>query len=182
MIEKMNKIFSFILLMLFIFNMSGIFIVFKIEQAFIRQEIKNKIKGGVPEDDLHLFVLSRYEYGALNWVREDIEFRYGNEMFDVVRSQFKSDSVYLYCINDKEETVLFARLDSMIFENLNAKSKNKSHPLHYAIKLFKTSFIFTNDVFDISEYLVELKQKSECYILFYTSPYLGVNYPPPNIV
>lgn len=102
------------------------FIAFKVEQAQIRKAIKHQIKAGIPESELHYFCLSQKDYQQLDWVREDIEFRVGTNMYDIVRSENENDSISLYCVNDKEEAVLFAELDDVVKKQMEGDANSPS--------------------------------------------------------
>jgi len=165
-----------------IFNMAGIFIVFKVEQAYVRREIKHQIKSGIPENVLHSFVYSKKEYEQLDWVRKDIEFRLNNEMFDIVRSEIKDDTVLLYCVNDKEETILFAQLDEMIKNKTEQESNSSQNSSGKLIKFFKLFNCILPQIENkcISE---EAAQNRYSELIFhYLSPFINVSSPPPDTV
>jgi hypothetical protein len=43
----------------------------------------------------------------LEWIEEN-EFRIDGEMYDVVKREVKKDSIYLYCLHDKTESILYS--------------------------------------------------------------------------
>lgn len=79
-----KRLLPILLLTIVIYNMAGVFVVFKYELAKVRKEVKHQIKNGIPEDELHFFSLTQHEYEQLDWTREGKEFRYNGEMFDIV--------------------------------------------------------------------------------------------------
>lgn len=178
----LRKLLSILLLFSILFNMTGIYIAFKIEQAHIRSSIKHEIKDGIPEDELHEFHLSQKDYDQLNWVRPDIEFRRRKQMFDIVRRENKGDSIILHCVNDKEESLLFAHLDELIQNKMNKESKTPNSPLNKIVKVIKV--VYVND---FSSFILE-HQTLNAEIGFYettklyNSPSLGVPTPPPDNV
>lgn len=101
----------------------GIFPVFKMKQYAIRKEIKRRIKSAIPESELHTLTFLSPETDV-EWVREGKEFIFGTRMYDVVHKKIKGDSTVFQCINDKEETVLFANLDDFVQKELQGNSKN----------------------------------------------------------
>ncbi|RFC55650.1 hypothetical protein [Brumimicrobium aurantiacum] len=162
--------------------MTGIYIAFKIEQAHIRSAIKHEIKEGIPENELHEFNLTPTEYEQLDWIRPDIEFRKHKQMFDIVRRENKGDDIVLHCVNDKEETLLFANLEELIQNKMNKESKTPKSPLNKMIKVIKVVYVndFTNYVFqhlslNAENGFFETKK-------LYQSPNLGVPTPPPDFV
>lgn len=162
--------------------MTGFIIVFKIEQAQIRKNIKQQLKAGIPDDKLHFFGLSRTEYAELDWVRQDKEFRMGKEMFDVVRSETFDDSIHLHCVNDTEETQLFAHLEEIIQKKREQQSNVPKSPISKVVKALKLVYVpntFANaiDIYDLklSSLFAEMNAS-------YASPYLKVLTPPPDTV
>ena len=162
--------------------MTGYYIVFKAEQSRIRRSIKTQIKKGVPENELHYFSLSEEEYNHLHWERAGKEFRSGNTMFDIVRMEKTSDSIHLYCINDSEETVLFAKLDELIKKKMERESGKANSPVTKVIKAMKTVYI--PDVF--IDYAITVESTPSSYSntsrSFYSSPYIEILTPPPGTV
>lgn len=136
-----KKSLSILLLLIFTFKLAGVFIVFKIQQTSIRKELKHQIKAGIPESDLHPFVFSIAEYNALEWVRKDIEFRLNHEMFDIVKTEIVGGQYLLLCVNDKEESNLFAHLENAILNRLNRESNTPDKPLNKVIKLYKLVYL-----------------------------------------
>ncbi|MFM8448529.1 MAG: hypothetical protein ACKOAY_00350, partial [Haliscomenobacter sp.] len=70
----MNKLFSWILLFLLLFNLNGVPVAFRMQQKLIRREIKHAIKRRLKEDELIPFHFSREDLAELDWVRNH-EFR-----------------------------------------------------------------------------------------------------------
>lgn len=178
----MKRLFSISILLVLTLNITGVFFVFKIQQYKVRKEIKHLIKAGIPENELHEFHLSNKDYEQLNWVRPDIEFQKGNEMFDIVRAETKGDSILLHCVNDKEEAVLFAQLDELIQKKMEKESKAPNSPINKVFKILKLVYV-TSNFKDSLAFLVvkELHHFSDLKYL-YSSPYLEVLSPPPDTV
>lgn len=114
----MDRLFSWILLLLLLFNLNGVPVAFRMQQKLIRREIKHAIKRRLKEDELTPFKFSKEELADLDWVR-DHEFRLGAAMYDVVqRKPLSVDSVQLWCLNDVQEARLFENLDQWTRNNL----------------------------------------------------------------
>lgn len=113
------------LALLISFNLAGIFLVFKIQQSQIRHDIKMKLKQGVPAEDLHKISFALSELHLIDWVRKDKEFKYRNQMYDVVRKEYDDKQVHFFCVNDTQETQLFVNLDAMVSSQTGEDS---SHP------------------------------------------------------
>lgn len=102
--------------MLLLIISHGIFqlFVFKIFQAQYREEIIDLIEEGISEDELTFFVFSKDELkngkSGIQWMEED-EFRFDDEMYDIVKTETKGDSIYIHCIYDENESKLYVMLD-----------------------------------------------------------------------
>jgi hypothetical protein len=90
--------------------------VFQLRQHQVRQEVKKKIKAGVPSSELH--AVSFVNKSEIQWVKQDREFRLGEHLWDVVEERLVGDSVYFQCIRDDEERLLFVNLTGMQNDDL----------------------------------------------------------------
>ena len=124
----MKSTVSFFLLIIFLFNTIGYFVVFKISQNQIRKEVKREIKMRLNDSDLHTIVFNKNELRTINWVKTDKEFFHNKELYDIVRTSETETTITYYCINDKQEEQLFASLDEHINKHLaNHKSSKKNN-------------------------------------------------------
>ena len=80
------------------------------------------IEIGVLENELSLFAFNKEDLKngttKVQWIEED-EFRIDDEMYDVVRTKAKGDSVYLYCLHDENESRLYTILDEYFQQMLD---------------------------------------------------------------
>ncbi len=114
----MNKIIGAIFLtLILIFQFSGGQLLFHIQRSQIRREIKSQIKQGVPKGEMVHFRFSKSN-PKIHW-HNDHEFRFENQMYDVVHQESTADSLFLECINDNQETLLFAKLDKLVKKRWN---------------------------------------------------------------
>lgn len=171
-----------LVLLVFLFNMTGVYILFKVEQTHIRKSIKHQIKANIPIDQLHKFVLSHSSYKELNWIRPNIEFRMGNDMYDIVHLVLCGDSIQLQCVNDKEEAILFAKLDELLQKKMEQESNTPSSPINKVMKKMKLVYIkYANNISLINKTTNEAF-KIASIMNFYCSPYLEIQCPPPDSV
>jgi hypothetical protein len=133
----MKKLLVISIAILFLYNTVGYLIVFKSFQYGIKEEIKSRIKNNLADKDIVLvkFPLNpdKEQQKLFNW-KEDNEFTYNGNMYDVVRKSIVNDTIYYYCINDTKEKDLFGNLDIQVDQNMasNALANN-------LVKLFKLS-------------------------------------------
>lgn len=112
---------------LILFQLTGTFLMFKLKQTGIRQEIKAQIKAGVPESQrvlLH-FPLEQNltDIDGLIWVH-DHEFIFEGQLYDIVEQSVKGSEIVFSCIPDHQEQALFKNLSKRV---ANAMTKGKPH-------------------------------------------------------
>lgn len=170
------------MLIVIMFNVTGVFTVFKIEHIKIRQAIKRQIKAGIPEDDLHFFSLSQDAYENLEWIREGFEFRAGSHMFDIVRVEKKGNAIHLYCVNDEEEASLFALLDEMVKKKQEHDSNSPNSSANTFVKFLKL-FHFVEDINHPAQpNFATAKNTFTETTICYSSPFLDREITPPDTV
>lgn len=106
---------SILLIFVLVFHFSGGQLLFQIRRQLVRQEIKTQIKQGVPKADLVEFKFARggEKLKKLQW-HNDHEFRYNGSMYDIVEKSETADSLIFKCVNDHQETLLFANLEKLL--------------------------------------------------------------------
>ena len=177
----MRRLLSIIIIILFLYNTVGYLALFKSLQYGIKKEIKTRIKRKLDDSDLMLIKFpshpNKQQQKLFHW-KEENEFVYEGNMYDVVRQYSIHDTIYFYCIKDSNETELFANLDAQVGQNMasNALSRNLT-------KLFKLSFdqsFLRSFSFDYC-----LQSSKSIYCLFQSFNYLSVQKdvetPPPEL-
>jgi len=120
----MKKAAAILVLMIIIFQMVGVFILFKVRQNHIKQEVKMLIKAGIPSSKLTILTFSTANNNDLRWV-DDHEFVFNNQMYDVVKTIEKESEIAYHCLPDTLETQLFKNLNKTVGNEMG-KDKTKS--------------------------------------------------------
>ena len=174
----MKRCIGIFLLFVFAFNIVGVAIVFKVQQIFIRREIKRQIKNGISDDELHVIKIPPDKRGELKW-KNDNEFSYQGSMFDIVRKEVLDDETIVYhCINDKEEAKLFANLDGLVH-----KSLGKDNPAKQTVKkIFKVFTLICQNDHNPLVLFDSYDSSWHCLydISYYSSPFIAIKSPPPQ--
>jgi len=162
-----------------VFHSAGHFIIFKVLEYNTKKEIKTRIKLGVPEYELVLLKIPKSIEEKPNKHFQRIhekEFRYKGEMYDIVKEENKTDTTYYYCIHDKEETKLFANLDTMIKNEMNNPEKEKK--LNGLIQIINGTYFKIDIETDLKPFISEriFEIYSPALILIKNSPLT----PPPK--
>ena len=177
----MKRLLPVLLLSIVLLNFFGVLPVFHLMQQNIRSEVKSRIKAGVPESELHKITFAKNE--KIAWVEGKVgkEFRKGGNMYDVVRQEevgkrnAESGNITYYCINDKEEKVLFENLDNL------CQQEQDGSPVNKAVKDY-----FKNFSQSLFLHLTPFNLYSESSFSFPTSDFRFPTYfssvptPPPN--
>lgn len=70
---------------------------------------------------------TKNEYENIRWEKQNKEFHFGNNLYDVIRSKTNEDgSVSLYCINDFSEKQLFSNLEKDVQKNSTNSPSGKT--------------------------------------------------------
>jgi hypothetical protein len=175
----MKKLITILLLALFVFDITGFFLVFNIQRSFIRNNIKHQIRQELPREHLTVIIDSGRGKSEIKW-REKDEFRYKGEMYDVVRSGTGGNGItYYYCIDDKAETQLYRKMEKLIENTVNNRD-NSAMGKTYLIKLYQSVYSLVSNRFVI------LLQPSDIAsfesINLYQSQYSDVDLPPPKFI
>lgn len=125
----MRTVISLLLLFL-LFQPSAYVAFFKLQQHHIRKEIKQKIKRGVPDDELVLLKIAKNsDIASDNFFRLmfENEIRLDGNMYDIVRQEDRGDTTWYFCILDDKETGLFTNLDGWVKREFDKNSDRKSN-------------------------------------------------------
>ena len=121
----MKRLFAYLFLFLYSYNLAGYLVVFSVRQNLVRSEMKRALKASVPQSELtpfafHTASLEQGKY-PLQWI-ESNEFRFAGGMYDIVRSHTAGDTTYYLCVNDTQEEELFADLDNHVKREMGNQS------------------------------------------------------------
>jgi len=144
----------------------------------IKTEMKNRIMNNVPVKDLTILIFNKSEYANLDW-KEEKEFKYNEKMYDIVNVIFNSDKcIRVYCLEDKNETSLFALHEKQVKNNSSESTDGK-----HGNKLTK---IISNYFFQIRKTNVFIPEKPVLLGLLnktsFNSYICEIPSPPPELV
>ena len=158
-----KRLFSFLFLIVFIWQLAGFFIYFEIERYHVRKDIKRAIKHSLPQNQYKQFNFTNAEFNELTWIN-DHEFKMNGRLYDVVKKNKSNVGISVSCIDDIQETVLFAQLDEATASNLN--NQPEKAPLKLFVKLLKLAYIERNSAFlslqniEVSERTIQFHYQS----------------------
>ena len=163
----MKKIISKILIAAFIFNIFGVPFAFKVVQINIKYEVRREIKAGANDNELEI-IFADDEF--IHWIFRGKEFRYKDEMYDVVKSKVIDNKKYYYCICDKKEKDL-----------INQYNKTNSSKTENIIKNIKTILLFFDGIPNLLNF-VFFNYIIYNYLINLIENYIVIPSPPPKII
>jgi hypothetical protein len=166
----MKQLLSFILPFVFLYNVGGYFLWFKMEQSHIQSEIRNEIQNGLNKDFLTVINVSAKDISAIEWIDNGKEFLYHGEMYDVVNIRSDKKTIQYECINDKNEEQLIT--DFCKKDNTHRKTENN------VAKYFTQLFYSENSEkvwWDVTK-----EKPIPCFLLAYSSACKEILNPPPE--
>lgn len=121
----------------------GFFSYFEFSQYKIRKEIKQVIKYSLPSNQLKVLCFSEEGEKKIIWINSH-EFRYKGRLYDVIHKTSLSEGVIFRCIDDRQETKLFEKLNQTTAFNLGNRSDK--NPLNHWMRFSQTLFLLENTV------------------------------------
>ncbi|MBR9919988.1 MAG: hypothetical protein GYB31_04055 [Bacteroidetes bacterium] len=110
----MRKILGILLLASLLLPLGGTWIWLKHHRSQIRQEVKTMLKGGADKKELVELAFSLEDADAkLHWEHSG-EFEFDDQMYDVVESEVKGDSIFYLCWWDHAETRVKKNLERLL--------------------------------------------------------------------
>ena len=119
-----NKLTGLLLLFTFAAPLFIAYSAIQYKKILTKNEIKHRITAGINKEELTLLKFSVYEKETkLKWEHAE-EFEYNRQMYDVVDSEIKGDSIYYWCLPDDEETELNEKLNRLVAKACGNDEKN----------------------------------------------------------
>jgi len=158
--------------------LAGTYIILKNQKKIIRKEVKRNIIKGIDQEQLVLLKFHKKEiFNLLRWEHSK-EFEYNGEMYDIVNTENKGDSVYYYCWWDYKETALNKELRELTMSALE-KDKRSNEQKKLLRNYYKSLFVsFT--IYHIKPDSILKKRDTIFPSLLYTNPSYKPSEPPPK--
>jgi hypothetical protein len=166
----MKKLSSLILLILFLVFSDGYITIFRVRQLHLRNEMKHEINDKAGKKELSVIAVNKNQENEITWIKKGKEFRYRDELYDVVDIKTTGNKRVYYCINDEKEEHLIEtfKKDHSTNEKVVWRQKripgNKYQPESISLKpdLYVSDCIFME------------------YLNFYKSRFTDASSPPPR--
>ena len=172
----MKKLLISFILLIFIFNLFGYYIPYYAVLSLIRAEMSEKAVDFRDEDAFTKISFDVSEVlKQVVWTRKGKEFKYNNEMYDVVKAEINKNKVTYYCIHDKDEKELTQIFDTLLRKNSSGKKTCDIYLIKELSKynLHKISVFLLNQTAGLADTF-----SNNLYVSIQSGP----NLPPPKIV
>jgi len=165
-----GKLTSIFLLTCLCCALLGYHLVFHVQLATVKSEMKAFLRNQKDHKELTQLILSKTESHHLHWEDEN-EFRYRGEMYDVIEMKSTGDTVIFHCIADEKETTLF---------NQYQKNNKRNGSSSFIFQLITASYILpTNHLLQQPEKAIQSHFRDQSPSL--KNPPSTVPQPPPNV-
>jgi hypothetical protein len=164
----MRKCISFILLVIFLFNVGGYYLWFSVKQNNVQKEIRNEIRKGLKESELTLIIVNINNQEGICWVKAGKEFRYKGDFYDVVKKKIKNQKLCYYCINDKKEQILISNFNKS--HNSKKETEKKLKRAFSTNNYFSTRYFLTNNLYSTDIKYPDLDYNNKSQIIKIPSP------------
>jgi hypothetical protein len=115
---SLKKITSIALLLIFLFNVGGYYVVFWALRLHTDHRITYKLDSNqyAPDEtiELRIPVALPYPIYTRDFERVDGRFEHGGEFFKLVKHKFQNDTLYIVCIRDHETRELVNTMDNYV--------------------------------------------------------------------
>jgi hypothetical protein len=133
----MRKILSILMIFIFSYSVIGFYLSFEIEHNQIHKEVQSRIIKSLPESQLAVIKIPFSDKKKIRWKEYGKEFNYEGNMYDVVRSEIRTDTTYYWCFSDEKETKLLVHFDQLIKDQTDhsrSKQIQKKQEVNYFLK------------------------------------------------
>lgn len=134
--KTMKKIVPLFLLSLFVYNIVGYTLLFKIEQYQAKEAIEEKIKSTLPENLLTVVEVKKNKKNEFQFLDfDEKELIYKGNRYDIVKTISTKDATFYYLLNDKQEQKLVTELEKNVKDNSeNTNNSNKNEVVKKVVK------------------------------------------------
>jgi hypothetical protein len=112
---------SLTLLVILLLKMGGFYAILSYERHEIREKVEQKLLNSIEKSDLICIVANDENLPKIKWERAEKEFSFEGNLYDVVYRENAVGVTHYYCLTDKNETKLEAKIDELL-ENQTEKS------------------------------------------------------------
>ena len=122
----LQRLFHTAILALFLLQIVGYSPVFTLKQWDIRRKMELIIKENVLNETVHIITISDKNKTQFHWERTDTEFWFEGNLYDIIRSETKGNTIIYYCLSDVKEANLTLKYAEILKKRINAPNTEGS--------------------------------------------------------
>lgn len=107
----MKRALAILLLLVFLFNFTGIYVYFVLRLSEIRTEMRALVKK-LPDNELVALSFTSQQWAAVHHADDD-EIQWQGKMYDIARVKTHTSGVTVYAVHDEAEESLLTFLDTI---------------------------------------------------------------------
>ncbi|MCB0431426.1 MAG: hypothetical protein H6585_10315 [Flavobacteriales bacterium] len=135
----MKRILSITLLVSLVISVAGPYPLYKFLQYRTRREVKTQIGNQIAPDELKQLVFPRS--AEITWLEDGKELMHQGELYDVVKKENQNGRVILHCIDDKQESRLFTKMDEWVRKRLDNDRDNAGQSARMLVKIMTLQYL-----------------------------------------
>ena len=135
----MKKAFSILLLMIFLFNLGGYYLLFWILKEQANQELSVKLDEGEYNEnetfEIKIPITLPYPLQNNDYERHSGQFVYKNDHYQLVKQKYENDTLTIVCVKDAQSKHLSRVMDS--FSETSNNDPSDEGALNIPMKIFQ---------------------------------------------
>jgi len=150
------------------------------QRNLVRKEVKRQMIAGLDEEALVLLKFTETDSKTLLRWEHAHEFDYLGQMFDVVRTETKGDTIYYHCWLDQKESELNAQISQLVALTVDKDPTNQEHQKRLT-HFYKSLYGFEPQVLPLFVLNTEAKPTNYPPLFSKTSTSISPGVPPPKV-
>jgi hypothetical protein len=175
----MKALLSLTLFFALLLKMGGYYAILSIERAEIREKVEQKIIKSLPKSKLICIAANAENFSKISWERPEKEFSFEGNLYDIVFAENVDGTNYYYCLSDKAETEIEAKLNQWL-DNQTEHLPFSTNSKHILQLLSEPSTIHRNPSFLFYHFFSEISSIFPNLVAFHTSDFVSTLEQPPQ--
>ncbi len=159
--------------------MGGFYAILSYERHEIREKVERKLLNSIEKSELICIVDNAENLSRIEWKRPNKEFTFEGNLYDIAYVETISGINYYYCLSDKDEMKLEAKIDKLL-ENQSEKLPFGNHSKLIISFLSEPLITHQNPVFYFNHFVDKKPSISPNLAFFYPADFVSKLKQPPQ--
>ena len=178
-VSILKTLLSLTLLFALLLKMGGFYAILSYERHEIRERMEQKLLNSLEKSELICIIENAKNLPKIAWERPEKEFSFEGNLYDVVYTENVLGTIHYYCLSDKDETKLEAKIDKLL-ENQSEKSPFRNQSKLILHLLSEPLISHNNSTFYFHYFSHKNLLISSNLTIFYPSDYVSKLKQPPQ--